>query len=165
MLEQFSLFELPDASEHHLPVMRTRKQKTALSDEIPEQVAMRLKWARKIAFKRRTREDPDSTNDYWWSVEAIGRLHLELFEDWFNKFPALVLKSEQLDYWSWMLADTQEPFSFRDVLVVAGYRHPDSFIESVLLQAPDWVKEELRKKSTANAELKKKAVPSKKMEK
>ena len=158
MLEQFSLFDLSEPLVQREQMMSRRTKSSARQkDEVPEQILIRLKWARKIAFKRRIREDPNSTNDYEWSIEAIGRLHLELFEDWFNRFPAVELRSEQLDYWSWMLADTTEPFSFRDVLVMNGYRNPDSFIESLLLQVPDWVKEELRKKSTANADLKSKA--------
>ncbi|MCD9046919.1 hypothetical protein [Luteimonas sp. MHLX1A] len=166
MLEQIRLFDLPEPPVQRERVRTFRRKSDAdRKEDIPEQIAIRLKWARKIAFKRRFREDPNSTNDHVWTLEAIARLHLELFEDWFNKFPALELRSEQLDYWTWMLADTNEPFSFRDVLVMAGYTHPDSFIEMVVLQTPDWVRDEIRKKSTANAEIKSKAKPSNMTEK
>lgn len=146
-LDQLALFELPAAPQHearreHVPRQRSEE---ASKKALPVQIELRLKLARKIAFKKRVREDPNATNDYHWSLEAIWRLHQELFRDWHDRFPAVQLKSEVLDYWSWMLADSKEPFAFRDVLIANGYRDPDSFIDSLVHHAPAWVLEALGK--------------------
>lgn len=146
MLQQMALFDLPLGDQVRRTVRRVPRPKHPQAEgRLPSQLALRLKLARKIAFRHRTREDPNATNDYQWSLRDIFRLHLELFRDWESRFPAVTLKTEQLDYWRWMLADSNQPFSFRDVLVAAGYRNPDAFIDALPGLCPEWVKEELHK--------------------
>lgn len=146
MLNQMMLFDLPAPPvDQHEHVPRRVRRQSVSEAKLPMQIELRLKLARKIAFKRRFREDPNATNDLHWSLEAIWRLHLELFRDWHDRFPNVELKSEVLDYWSWMLADTNEAFAFRDVLIANGYRDPDSFIDSLTEHAPAWVLEALGK--------------------
>lgn len=149
MLQQMALFDV--LTSPGLGNRSTRKEsRTHTTDpsarELPDQMELRLKWARKIAFKRRYREPANATNDHKWTLSAIHRLHQEMFRDWEERFPALTLRSQQLEYWAWMLADTNDPFSFRDVLIVAGYRNPDSFIDALPNLAPDWVHEALARK-------------------
>lgn len=142
---QTALFDLSSMPEREVPVARARvgSQSRQQEAKLPAQIELKLKWARKIAFKRRFHEDPNATNDHHWSLEAIHRLHLELFNDWENRFPAVTVRKDVLDYWTWMLADSAAPFAFRDVLIVAGYRRPDALIEALPSLAPDWVLEAL----------------------
>lgn len=149
MLQQMALFDLQAAlGPGDPPTRKSSKSATTgtPAKKLPDQMELRLKWARKIAFKRRYREPANATNDYKWSLAAIHRLHQEMFRDWEERFPNLTLRSQQLEYWAWMLADTNEPFSFRDVLIVAGYRNPDAFIDALPGLAPDWVHEALASK-------------------
>lgn len=149
MLQQMALFEmLASPGQGGQQARKASNTATTRSPvkKLPDQMELRLKWARKIAFKRRYREPANATNDYKWSLAAIHRLHQEMFRDWEERFPALTLRSQQLEYWAWMLADTNEPFSFRDVLIVAGYRNPDAFIDALPRLAPDWVHEALARK-------------------
>jgi len=145
MLQQMALFDIgPYERTVHRRIRRiTRKQDEGSKKRLPVQKKLVLKWARKIAFKRRFKEDPNATNDYSWSLEAIHRLHLELFRDWEDRFPVVEDRESVLDYWAWMLGNPEEAFSFRDVLVTAGYRQPYEFIGQLPGLAPDWVLEKL----------------------
>lgn len=144
MFDQMSMFDAGEIEAIAMKVQRIVKRGGPVrrSKNVPVQIEFRLKAARKIAFKRRFREDPDERNDLHWSEGAVRTLYIEMFRDWEERFPNVSLPNEVRDYWAWMLADSTEPFCFRNVLIANGYRDPDTFIEQLPAVAPDWIKKE-----------------------
>lgn len=90
---------------------------------------------RVIEFKPRLKGEPQ-TNDFYWTVDGIVRLHLELLRDWEERF-ADSSPTEQVSFWLWMLGDPNEDFSFRTCLSLAGF-NADEVIGSIEEKRPDW---------------------------
>lgn len=114
--------------------------KEKLKGRVPRQLVMKIRLRekpRKIDFRKRTREDASLGNDLVWTDQAKLRIHQEMIREWEERLTNCCFKDE-VDYWTWMLADEEGQFSFRMCLVASGYRHPDQVIEALHARRPAW---------------------------
>lgn len=137
-MEQLFMFGTPPEVEE---ARRNRSYTRRNFGPAPKQKHMRIKLMRKIAFKRRFRDQPGQGNDSKWSDEHIIKLHMVILEDWKTRFPSCTNAQELVDYWLWMLGNPNDSFSFHDCLVADGYVQPFDVIESVARQTPEWIRE------------------------
>lgn len=116
---------------------RIKKQ---LKGREPRQLVIKIRTRakpRKIDFRHRTREDATQGNDLVWTDQAKLRIHQEMIREWEERLNNCSFQ-DQVDYWTWMLADEEGEFSFRLCLVASGYRHPDQVIEALHAKRPAW---------------------------
>lgn len=106
----------------------------------PHQYALKIKTRirpRKIEHKPRVREDASLGNNHVWTDQAKLRIHQEMIRDWEERFNVCSFR-DQVDYWTWMLADEEGEFSFRLCLIATGFRNPDQVIEAMYNRRPAW---------------------------
>lgn len=148
-MEQLFMFGTPPELEE---ARRNRSYTRRNFGPAPKQKPIRIKLMRKIAFKRRFREQPGQGNDCHWDDELVIKLHTVILEDWQTRFPSCTNRQELVDYWLWMLGDPNEAFSFHDCLVADGYAQPYEVIDSVTRFVPDWIKAALEMDGEAQAQ-------------
>ena len=103
----------------------------------PKQKEWKLKQGRLIAFKKRVLERGQG-NEEQWADWLMLKLHWKLMDDFRDRFPKCTNIFDLYDFWSWMLGDPNDPFSFRTCLYADGLRNPDEVIDSAAALAPDW---------------------------
>lgn len=142
-MEQPLLFGFAPVTEpRQRPAATYRRVRMASDGPSPQQRELNLKkLLRKIAFRRRTTEQKGIGNTENFSVEGIVKVHQALIDDWQRRFPYCTNPKELYDYWSWMLGDIGENFSFRDCLIASGFMRPDDVIEACSQFAPEWFKD------------------------
>jgi len=124
------------------PSPRLRERPRLNRSSVPvkpfRQLEFRLKFPRKIAFKRRIRET-EKSNRYHWDDVAAARSRFHLLLDLEERFLEANFK-DQLDLLMWMVGPEDEPFSFFHCIsqhglprfiANAGFRYADEVIDAL----------------------------------
>lgn len=102
------------------------------------QLEFRLKFPRKIAFKKRIRET-EKSNNYLWNDAAAARLRFQLLLDLEERFLEANFK-DKLDLLMWMAGPEDDPFSFFHCIsqhglprfiADAGFRYADEVVTAL----------------------------------
>lgn len=122
------------------PRVRERYRGTRPSEPLKpfRQLEFRLKFPRKIAFKKRIRET-ETSNDFKWNDEAAARLRFQLLLDLEERFLEANFK-DKLELLMWMVGPEDEPFSFFHCIsqhglprfiADAGFRYADEVVTAL----------------------------------
>lgn len=132
------LFGVLEEPQVPVPTVKQRSPRRKLG-VAPKQKQWKMPQGRLIAFRpRKGRWDTEGEDQAWTPLQIIKILKYQ-FKLWEESFPYSTCAIQLYDFWSWMLGNPHEPFSFHNALVANGFRNASAFIESLESHCPKWV--------------------------